>query len=323
MKYNQKHHDEAKAQGAILIGAGSTKQYRTYKLPCEHEQELQVGHMRNGKVTCRTCMDIKFKKEATNQGATIVGSGSSSTYRTYKLSCGHLQEISLHKMRIGGFKCSRCLKIKLNEEAVIQGCILLGVGSDRWSKNYKLSCGHEQSVRSSEMRIGGFKCKTCLNIKHHDEANAQGATIIGSGSNNKYYTYKLSCDHAQEVRIDNMRIGRFTCHTCQETCHTKPSYVYLLKISKGKKQWLKLGYSKNVDNRSSEYGLPKAAIAENIVNILFPTGAEAREFENSLHYIYKKAQLSKCKAKSLGMVKQGFTECYPVGMLETLTNEFR
>ena len=59
----KKHITEAKAQGCKMLGAGKNAQYRTYKLPCGHEQEITIDGVRKGLFKCATCLEEKLKAE--------------------------------------------------------------------------------------------------------------------------------------------------------------------------------------------------------------------------------------------------------------------
>lgn len=51
----EKLEQEATAQGCRLIGKGRNTNYRKYELSCGHEQEVDVGAMRNGSFLCQIC----------------------------------------------------------------------------------------------------------------------------------------------------------------------------------------------------------------------------------------------------------------------------
>ena len=270
VKHNPKHVAEAAAHGAVIVGAGRNANHRIYRLECGHEQEAQGTHMRRGSVRCQTCLGNKLDAEAAEQGAVIVGAGRNVRHRTYRLECGH-----------------------------------------------------EQEVEFKSMRRRNFRCRTCFENKLEAEASEQGAEITGADSNARCRLYRLECGHEQEIKIGSMRIGNFRCQTCEDTSRTLPSYVYLLHIINGEHEFLKLGYAKNIDFRTSRYGLPETAIVNHVTALRFETGNEAHEFEAALHSCMKSEQLSERKAKSYGMTQSGHTECYPVDMLDKLQAELR
>ena len=323
MKHNPKHVAEAAERGAEIVGAGRNKDYRLYRLECGHEQEFQIRNMRIDCFRCQACLKNKLVSEAAARGAEIIGAGRDATYRTYKLDCGHKQEILIIRMRKGGFKCKTCLNNKFGLEAAEQGAEIIGAGRDKYSRLYRLQCKHEQEVRLGYMRHGKFRCQACLELKYDAEAAEWGAEIIGAGRNSSYRTYRLECGHEQEFHIGNMRNGAFICHTCEDTSRTLPSYVYLLHIINDENEFLKLGYAKNIDLRISQYRLPSLAKVNHVTALHFDTGSEAHEFENALHNYFKSEKLSERKAKSYGMTRNGYTECYPISMLKQFQKELK
>lgn len=159
--FDKKLQEEAEAQDCELLGAGRTRFYGMYRLPCGHELELRKDHIRSGGFRCQTCLDNKLIEEAKAQGCVLLGAASKSNNRTYQLPCGHKQEVNTTRMRIGNFGCQTCQHNKLAEEAEAQGCVLLGAGKTADFRTYQLTCGHEQEVRIDAMRIGSFLCQIC------------------------------------------------------------------------------------------------------------------------------------------------------------------
>jgi hypothetical protein len=319
--------DEAKAQGCELLGPGRTNIYRTYRFPCGHVQESQASLIRKGEFQCQTCLNEKLKAEAEAQGCELLTEQrqrrtgiKNAPWRSYRLPCGHEQRIQATNMRIGRFRCQTCQESKIQDEAEAQGCVLLGPGRTARHRLYRLECGHEQDIETGNMRDGEFACQTCLINKHIAEAEARGCELLGKGSSFNYRTYRLPCGHEQEITLQNMRLGNFRCHSCEEYFYTLPSQAYLLHIKVGADQWLKLGYAKDIDFRTTQYGLPSEAEVSLVATKPFDTGKEAREFEGSLHRKHRRKRL---RAKDMAEFHtSGGTECYPVTMVETLLAEF-
>ena len=90
----------------------------------------------------------------------------------------------------------------------------------------------------------------------------------------------------------------------------------------GADEWLKLGYAKDVDFRTTRYGLPSEAEVSVLATRPFGTGKEAREFEGALHKKYRRKRL---RAKDMMdfHTGSGATECYPLTMVEKLMAAFR
>ena len=265
----------------------------------------------------------KHVAEAAERGAEILGAGRNANYRLYKLNCGHKQEVALQNMRVDRFHCKTCFENNLDAEAAERGAEIIGAGRNAKYRLYKLDCGHKQEFQLIHMRTDNFRCKNCFELKYDAEAAEWGAEIIGAGRNSSYRTYRLECGHEQEFHIGNMRNGAFICHTCEDTSRTLPSYVYLLHIINDENEFLKLGYAKNIDLRISQYRLPSLAKVNHVTALHFDTGSEAHEFENALHNYFKSEKLSERKAKSYGMTRNGYTECYPISMLKQFQKELK
>jgi hypothetical protein len=167
---------------------------------------------------------IRHIAEAEAQGATLNGAAlkdygrATSHYRNYTLKCGHPHDVRTGCMRKGEFMCKKCFKEKLEAEAKAQGATLNGAAlkGDANYRNYTLKCGDNQDVAKARMKDGVFKCQACLFRKHQEEANSQGAVLIGAALSGKtrYGNYALECSHQQEIRYNNMARGKFTCKIC-------------------------------------------------------------------------------------------------------------
>ena len=316
----EKYTRDAEAQGCKILGTGKSKGYRSYKLPCGHEQEVLTQKMRDGGFRCQVCQAKKLTKEAEAVGCKLLGDASRKDYRLYLLPCGHEQEIGTGSIRRGGFGCQTCIAERFRLEAEAHGCDILGACRNPNYRLYKLSCGHEQEVKIDHMRTGAFICQVCQDEKLEMEAKARGCSIRGTGRSSEYRVYELPCGHEQQVRSGHMREGMFACQACEETSRTQPSNIYLFYIKLDSDEWLKLGYAKSVTYRASSYGLPAGAEVTTVSSLLCATGNEAHAAEEVIHARYKRKRLSKKLAKEFGMVN-GFAECYPVTMLDTLLAE--
>jgi hypothetical protein len=206
----KKHIAEAEAQGCELLGPGSNKDYRTYRLPCGHEQGMGVKEMREGVFRCRTCLNHKLEAEAEAQGCELLGLGKKDVHaRIYRLPCGHEREYHISQMRKGELRCQTCFDNKLKEEAAAQSCELIGPGRNAHIRTYRLECGHEREVGTREMRNGGFRCNTCLDNQWKEQAAVRGCELIGLGrKDSRCRTYRLPCGHESEIRPSRPSTGR-------------------------------------------------------------------------------------------------------------------
>jgi hypothetical protein len=211
------------------------------------------------------------------------------------------------------------------KEAKAVGLTLLGEGRNKYYRTYCFNqCGHEQEIVTSHVRIKNFRCAQCLQDRRNEEAKAVGLTLLGEGRSYRSRTYRFNeCGHEQEIDTGAVRSNYFTCNTCKETARDLPSKVYLLRITVDtvipSVTWLKLGYAKSVSSRIKYYGLPRDAGIKKLKVIDFATGRHARRFEASLHTKYKHKRLLMKKMKEF--MANGFNECYPVEMFNTLMKD--
>lgn len=313
--------EEAKAQGCEILGPGRSCHYRIYRPPCGHQTEITTSGVRKGSFRCSVCTEEKLIAEAQAQGCVLLGKVKDANYRNYRLPCGHEQAVVTSQMRTGGFRCRTCIEEKFKQDAEAQNCTLNGPGRNNRYRVYTLPCGHDQEVSTHQMRTGGFRCQSCFELKLQAEAKLQNSTLLGPGTTAYYRTYRLGCGHRQEVGTSEMRDGQFRCQTCEEYSYTLPSNAYLLHIQVGADEWLKLGYAKDVEFRSSQYGLPENAVVSILAIREFATGLEAVRFEKSLHKRYRNQRLSSVEVADFH-ASSGRNECYPVLLAEKLTAAF-
>ena len=125
------------------------------------------------------------------------------------------------------------------------------------------------------------------------------------------------------MQLINVRDNNFICNTCEETARDLPSKVYLLKITSDTViqsfTWLKLGYAKTVNTRIKQYGLPADVAIKRLKVMDFETGRQAHRYEASLHKKYLRKRLPLKKMKEFH--QNGFNECYPLEMLDTLMKD--
>jgi len=210
-----KHIEEARARGCVLQGPGRNHAFRQYRLSCGHTQEITLTNMRFGAFRCRRCLADKLEREAQTQGCTLIGPGRSKAYREYRLSCGHVQEVTTQYMRNGTFKCRSCVGIQLAKEAASRGCEIIAPGRTANSRIYRLPCGHEQEISNKAIYRSSLHCHICQLSKLKAEAKVRGSSLLGSGRNAKYRRYRLQCGHELEVLTETMRLRPFRCMTCR------------------------------------------------------------------------------------------------------------
>ena len=312
----EKLREEALSVGLMLIGEGRNYSYRLYRfLSCGHEAELSPTNIRLAKknYTCRSCIDIKHKKEAEDMGLELIGKGRTSYFRTYRFNeCGHEQEIGTPEVRKGKFECGTCLKEKHEAEAEAAGLVLVrkldGPTKNRRIYRFK-DCGHEKAIRISDVRRGRFTCRAC-NPKNSfgEEAKKAGLRLIGEGHSTHYRKYRfMECGHEQEIAISAVRSGFFKCFECGSTAHSQPSNLYVNVVELDGYPTVKVGVAKDVERRISGYKLRSICEVHTALSIPFKTGREARAAELSVKREF--SDFRDPMAKDI-MSKNGHTECF-------------
>lgn len=167
---HRKLQKEAEENGLLLVGFSEKENlhYRKYKFnACGHVQDIRTDSVRIGNFRCRTCLEEKLKRDASEAGLVLLDKRSekSRSYRWYILPCGHEAEVSVAYVKPSKkYLCPICLGNKLNKEAELLGLTLLRKSGPGWSREYylyKLPCDHERNINSKDVRKGLFKCDVC------------------------------------------------------------------------------------------------------------------------------------------------------------------
>ena len=147
--------DEAKDAGCKILAKPHRAGYRVYQLPCGHEQELTLQHVRDKNFRCHKCMHQKLSIEAVNQDCFLIGEGTNAKNRTYRLPCGHHEIVHTGNMRYGTFSCKSCIDEKHKNEAEIKGLKLIADGrnGNDDERLYRLPCGHDKYLELKYVRL--------------------------------------------------------------------------------------------------------------------------------------------------------------------------
>ena len=171
------------------------------------------------------------------------------------------------------------------------------------------------------MQLGRFECKDCIDETIVKSCSENGLELISKGEK-RYWLFKLPCNHTKEIRTDHAIADSWSCDTCDYSYSVKPSFIYLYKFSVGNFEWLKFGFSRDLNTRKLNYKLPKGYKSVLLVNMPVETGYEAMRIEKSVHKELKSLRLCK-KEMTKYMQSNGHTECYPVSALDALLEELK
>lgn len=253
----------------------------------------------------------KLQTQAATHHSEWISASDRNGYHMYKLPCGHEQEVDQSAMKKGSFRCQTCLNEQYQELAQTRGLQVVGHGRTSQYKLFRfLNCEHEQEIELSQVRRNLFHCKDCNASKLNTEASAAGIQLVGPGHHTAYRTYKLACGHEQEMTTGSVRLRSFMCRTCGNHSWTTPSYLYVIRVTLDDGQnFIKLGYSNNIERRIKEYGLPYYAKATVLATALFNTREEADVAESMLFDKYKEWKIPPTEVDDI-FTRSGSTEVY-------------
>lgn len=300
-----------------LVCEKGNRDYANYKLNCGHLQKLQITHVRRNNFKCEQCNQIRLENFCLYNSLTFVGKDPIHRSRSIfcRNTCGHSFIAGLSALEKSGVPdCQDCYEEYLKAKAKENGLTYIGRYSACGTKREYVfdKCGHLKKSFPRVVNRGSAVCRECQEDDYRKIAKVQGLSYLGkpkeSLSNKRLF--KLPCGCNKELRIDHLKDGVWLCVFCNESHLTKPSQVYLLKMSVGDFSWLKLGFAKNIKTRTSNYMLSSNVKVEVLHQIPFETGSEALLFEKNLHKLLKAFRLDKALVSEY--MKNGQTECYPV-----------
>jgi hypothetical protein len=331
IKCNECHEDKlkniAKSKGLEIVGASKRTNrptdFRMYKFTiCGHVQEIGTANVVTEKFHCQQCLEEIFSEEAVMHNLKLLSKKAGREgIRLYRFNeCGHEEFKQISKVRFGAVRCNECLHAKELNNANAAQMEIIGKGRTPQYRLYRfIECGHKEEIRLDSIH-SDFKCKQCHEIKIQKEAAVMNMKMIGDSSKKSYRKYKfLDCGHEEEKTISQVRNMSARCNSCEETSRNKPSNIYLLKLKNKSFEWLKLGYAQYIDIRIKQYHLPINTEIELLKSIQVATGQEAHISEASIHTKYKNMKMSPSLMKLIHA--NGFNECYPMMMKETLLKE--
>ena len=111
---DQRRQEEARAQGAVLLGKGRNNKYGLYQLSCGHEQEIRYAHMQISSFQCSSCFDLETMAAEQELGLIPLGDTERRGRYDYKLyrrsCCGHEDYIRVDTVRNHTVGCPQCAK---------------------------------------------------------------------------------------------------------------------------------------------------------------------------------------------------------------------
>lgn len=282
---------------------------------CGHMMRVQFANLknRNSVYTCPECREDEIERAASELNLKLIRKAGGGQKREVLCnSCKTKRSVQYYHLLEASFRCGPCQEIRRSAEAFEQGLELLS----KVNKDYGIfkfrSCGHQKRINFQAVREGQIQCKICIEDRYIDEANRAGLQYIGrskKGQNHRQYKC-LKCDRLIDLGIRAVADDSFLCKFCGDSARQKASEVYLLRLSSNDGlQWLKLGFSKNVELRIKQYGLPNDVKVEFVKRLAQADGYLANEKENAIHNAAQEFRLPAALMMQYH-IKSGFSECY-------------
>jgi len=321
-------------RGVELISdsTNSRSQHKLFRfVSCGHTQSIDKVLIKRDTFRCQQCYDNELATQAFSSGFELIGPSTKEDcknnydYRKYKrIECGHTRDIGVASVRSGIVGCIVCDDIRFNQEAVEAGFELVGPSQDGkgHKRQYKyIKCGHTINVTPAALRRRGDECPECRELGWSSTAENLGIELLADDQSKAgYKIYKLQCGHEHSFRMSHISCGYFKCSTCFTGYKELKSFAYLILIESNTNSFLKFGFGKHPEHRKYAYGLDESFTKKVVAIKDFNTGNEAQAFERDVHSKYKEHVLCK-KEQKLIMKVSGYTECYPLSLLDVLIKE--
>lgn len=330
-------YDEARERGLELISSSldGDKKRKHYKFPCGHSRDIAQGDVRIGAFSCTECRKENLQESLDKHSLELIGrpdksmcSDPTQFYHVRYKSCGHDRIVTQQNLFFGSVgRCETCyekeLQAKYGEKWKVD--ILSKVEGARREIRFR-ECGHEKIVSLSNLKYGNFECYDCKVERWKQEAEESGLIYIGEDTGTgsgikKKHLYRAPCNHILSLKQSAVRVGHWTCRTCNSGYLDRFNYLYIFKITATDGfEFLKFGYSMKPEHRKYDYIVDKGTKFDLIRKVLVPTGRKVIELENRIHKKLSEYNLDKVFMKRY-LTESGFTECYPIGVLDNLMLE--
>lgn len=325
------HVEQAEKANVTLLYRTNNRLVGYYELPCKHKVFLYFNSVRKSKskFVCEECTIERLKTEAEQSSMTFISKFNGDDtiprsrwcdYAVYKHNdCGHEEVLLRGNVARRKTKYCKTCADEMHKDVAKN----LGMTFVKFSRPAKggtlyidvtLPCGHYKSIQTGNLQAGNWKCQECWKEDLTSFCNSIDITIIAKqdGAN---YLCRLPCGCTAVRHLSNIKTGGWLCHQCGDNHYTRESYIYLIKYKTDNMSWLKLGYSGNLENRFSSYGVDSDVDCDLLKLVTFTTGHQALLCEKRLHSEFKDQRLDPILMKDYHKVS-GFTECYPITLQE-------
>lgn len=319
----EKYVKEAEEKNLTLHCRTSESHYGLYTFnDCGHKQYLHFAAVRNLPIKCETCINLKLMGEAEKRGLTLLKKKSGSGLYQFN-SCKHFIEIHYLNVRGSQTFCQTCYSEKITTLAKEQGLEFVKRTQGTYSLFKIAKCGHFKEISNRHAFTGAYDCRECLDEKYSNYAKECGLEYIGDCVPPKKdrRLFKLPCGCTVVLAPYAVKMKSWSCRVHDRTAFNQPSAIYLMEIynTESGQHFLKLGFSKDSNLRIKQYNLPDGFEVSELILIKTDDWQTACDLEKALHKKYKYFRIHKSYIS--GIMKSGFTECYPIFMKDVLMDE--
>lgn len=332
-EFNLRYVAEATEKGLTIISEGTYPKYIYRRNICGHIFEANPSSIRHNKCsTCAECTRINLRESEIKFGLTLIEK-ISNIKNKYRIElCGH--HIELYKanvVRQEFVKCPICEANSFELHLDKYGLELIEYRTtdnithstkDKVAKLRFKACGHETN-RIRTLSKGYAPCSECADANKKGVFDKNGLQFVSKVSNVKSLFRFKECGHERVVYDSAALRGNCLCQECNESSFNKKSKLYIIRIvTEDDNEFLKFGYGKDIVNRVREYRMK--GVKEHL--IIFEkdceSGTEAMLIEKAVHKALKGKTLSSLITKTY-LTRGGFTECYPIYLLDTILKEIQ
>lgn len=243
-------------------------------------------------------------------------------------SCQHTKKIPITSLRKNTPFCEVCYENNLKTILDKQGFYLLAKksGGNRYASKTRYSqrlvackeCGYWRIIIPENSDKFRLRCHYCQRIQA-EKYVPDDFLLVDRADNNYLILQHRSCGSFFTSQLSNLKRYTPRCPSCERVI-TK-SFVYLIKINiSDDVSILKVGKSNNPYLRSLSIGVDPAKI-EFICDMKFESEDDAFLFEKKIHKLFSDYNLSPDECRKY--LSSGFTECYPVSILDKIQKEFQ
>lgn len=265
--------------------------------------------------------EIRQEKEAKERGLNLLDHETKGLAKLYRfIECGHERYLQPGHVRNNNIRCRVCEINQYEKECLENGIEIIGhfVTENPNEKLIKfINCGHTRVANLQAAKKGEVKCALCQEYTYNQNALDAGCIFVDRLEDRRYGLYCLPCGHLNEIQHGNIKRKNFRCFHCSYSYMHRPSFVYCLKLSTKDENFIKIGFSQDIEKRKEQIQTEHVVIST-IFYKEFENPKSSRDFERKLHSYLQKFKVSESFMQQF--LKSGWTECFEYDSIHLLTN---